>query len=547
MRNTKLPQNAYNDLDTQIDAYLHSSELEQVDKPDQQLAQRLQKYYQLHQEHELVLKRVQLRLEHFQNAMDVAVHSEDEQGQVMPPLTQLDQFKASHPESRRRFSRALNLLAAVVVVVFLVGSVLVVLSQAHTPATGVAGHSPKTQSSSKHAVQPPHLYALSTDFGNSNDFGERTLSQVDPASGKTNWHFTIKPTIETGGNEGSSFSSLQAVDGVLYFLGSDTHGTAVYAVQEATGTLVWKFLLGEDYSGNLVIANGLVYTIQSQTKSEVIVALDAQTGSLVWQRGYMHSSTVGGGDTVQIVGSQGNALYAIDYQYAQDRSTLYALNAQKGTPLWQQEIAQLEEITLGQIAGNTLYLAGQASTTSSPQDQTLVYAYDLSTGKQDWSKAIGGRVTQFDVAQNVIYAVTGGKNQYGSLVPGTIYALRASDGLILWQQPLNLVISAMVVVNGEVYLALFVQNAAYSETNGEVSGPNWYLEALRGSDGHMDWQKSMGPEIGSQPVILGSDLYLTSSHDTIDVFNLSRGELIGTMQVSGLTTSSTPSVMLFAA
>jgi alcohol dehydrogenase (cytochrome c) len=98
---------------------------------------------------------------------------------------------------------------------------------------------------------------------------------------------------------GCTLASTPAVDhGTVYF-GAGTG--AVYALDAATGTLLWRTQLGDPNAGyeiytSAAVYNGLVYVgVASQYDAPCVpgqvVALDAKTGAIVWNFNTIDQST----------------------------------------------------------------------------------------------------------------------------------------------------------------------------------------------------------------------------------------------------------------
>jgi len=439
----------------------------------------------------------------------------------------------------RRLRHLVNTLAAVIamtLIVFLLGYTLLSLRQVHSQP----GH-PQTPT-----IQQSQLAQLYVVSGSLNSM---MLSHLDPASGRALWHFMIKPDVQNGGQAITSPITPQVVKGILYFEDTDTNGMTVYALNSITGALVWKTPVGGAGTG-VVVANGLVYTGQSSFGNESLLALDALTGKQAWQK-HFAGSAPDVIDNMQVIGAVNNVLYAVSYRLAQEQSLLYALDAQTGQVLWQKQVAYPEEITIGKIVGNTLYLAG----TVGPDDQgqsTSISAYNLPAGAQLWSTSISGSVAILAVEQQALYAMTSDKNQQGEVLPGSIYALQSSNGLVLWQQHSNRVPGDVLLVHGELYVASFTNSGSAihitinAQGKYEMSGGlPWNLEALNESTGHLDRQQTLPADM-STPVLFGSDFYLTDLNGTMYVLDPSSGHISKTLPISGISISS-PGVMLFVA
>jgi outer membrane protein assembly factor BamB len=126
------------------------------------------------------------------------------------------------------------------------------------------------------------------------------------------------PTISPRGRNGFT-------DGVVYVTGKDK---VVYALDLATGKLIWKFALARGTNGDLAgtaLAGDRIY-VGSDTG---VYALNATTGALVWhvlsQATFFDSPAVTGpiGRQVLVAGST--------------EGSLYALSLATGATLWTQK------------------------------------------------------------------------------------------------------------------------------------------------------------------------------------------------------------------
>ena len=99
-------------------------------------------------------------------------------------------------------------------------------------------------------------------------------------------------------------------DGEVYFGSTDGH---LYAVDAATGKLLWRYETGGGGYSSPTVADGVVYVGSSSIDGHPY-ALDAATGKLLWRYeagGRVYSSpTVA--DGVVYVGSDDGHLYALD-------------------------------------------------------------------------------------------------------------------------------------------------------------------------------------------------------------------------------------------
>ncbi len=169
-------------------------------------------------------------------------------------------------------------------------------------------------------------------------------------------------------------------------------------------------------------------------------------------------------------------------------NALYAIAASDGTRRWQTH-------TDGSVTPDPIVANGVVYTTAIPN--SLVTARRASDGVALWSKLViqaeGKRIA---LAGDTLYMTT---DMFGGdlLAPGFVhgvYALRASDGAIRWHHDTtDPVISPPLVVDGVVY-----------------AGVGASLVALRASDGVQLWQRPLA--VGGHPYL---PLWLAFSSGTI--------------------------------
>lgn len=524
-------------MDTRIDRYLDASESADALDSEQRLIRRLGEHYQPPAGHDLALKRVQMRLEH---ALNPGREMEEKQaGQL---ATSPGQFKPStlkvpHIEARRRFSRRLSLLAAVLLLVFLFSGALFVLRQGTPAGPPVHGQKPLKTYTPVSQVQPARFYALSSKYSGLS-FDETALTQLDPNSGQVRWQFAFKYEDEGQGRRGSCVGAFTRAGDLLYFEGSDTHGTTIYALNVTDGALRWKALIGGSACEKLVVADGQVFAAQSIIGQDSVQAFNALTGQRLWRQEYPGSgaSYI---DGFEVIGVRQGILYLSNLLLAQQKSVLYALQTGTGAKIWEQELPHVASVTWALIMGNVLYLAGETELMDTPQTPSTLLALDLSTNKQLWSTSFPGAAFCVFIIGQSIYISTINKNQYGEMVAGSVYVFQEDNGQLLWQQHLKEEIMSMQVADGAMYLELAdpggaITSHSYIDKNGKVhtvvNGPPWHLAALNASNGQLTWRRTLPVTVGGPLLIYHSQLYLTDTgNSVIDVLNIATGQQVKTM------------------
>ena len=157
---------------------------------------------------------------------------------------------------------------------------------------------------------------------------------------------------------------------------------------------------------------------------------------------------------------------------------IYALNPTTGALRWQTKVPANLSIGLENVDQGVLYVStydpsqlpgkdATPATHASGPDQSALYAFRTSDGKQLWRRLTSGAINSFRIgADGVLYV---GNNA------GVLFALHASDGSVLWHVSLG----AMLDIKGEVNGVLYVSTV-------KTTGPGKLL-ALNVSDGSTKW------------------------------------------------------------
>lgn len=176
-------------------------------------------------------------------------------------------------------------------------------------------------------------------------------------------------------------------------------------------------------------------------------------------------------------------------------NVVYALRASDGSLLWRYNTAGPVDGPVGSppvVVDGIVYVNAYVDQGLLGYGTGYIYALRASDGTLLWRYTTGnfvyhGYVYSPTVTNGVVYVAS----QAGSLT-----ALRASDGALLWRYTAKGQVAVSLVVNGIVYLL---------DTNID-QGPD-YLEALRANDGKLLWRT---PSYDYLPVIVNNVLYITS-------------------------------------
>jgi outer membrane protein assembly factor BamB len=228
---------------------------------------------------------------------------------------------------------------------------------------------------------------------------------------------------------GSEILSSPAVsDGVAY-VGSDDG--AVYAYAAADGTLLWRAALGGVIDAAPSVAYGSVFL---GSTSGTFFALDAATGAVRW-------SYSGGGQITGSAAIRHGAVYA-----GSTNGSLFALDATTGAALWTRS-------TGGAITSSPAALDGVlyfTLVTVGRHKVEKIEARREGSGRLLWSNAYGNLAgggfigPSPTVANGVVYS---------GFLDGTVRALDASSGSVLWEYAESPFFASPAVVEGQVFVA----------------------------------------------------------------------------------------------
>lgn len=268
-------------------------------------------------------------------------------------------------------------------------------------------------------------------------------------------------------------------DDANVYVGS--HDGNLYAIEAATGNLVWTFNQPSDwvYSSPTVV-DGTVYV---GSRDGNLYAVDAATGRQEWAfrlRGKtIASPTVVDGSVY--IGSYRAILYAVDEATGKEEWTFGEAQGSVGTPA---------------VVDGTVYL---------PSAHGVLHALDASTGEAVWDDPFtepGPLLSVPTVIDGTVYV---GSND------GTLYAVDAATGDQEWtfDESGDRIISSAVVVDGTVY----------------VGSEDGTLYAVDATTGDQQWAfDEPGDQINASPTEFDGTVFVGSYDETLYAVDTSTGD-----------------------
>jgi len=214
------------------------------------------------------------------------------------------------------------------------------------------------------------------------------LSSFDAVTGAAGWARQLPGQY--------AFSSPPtAVNGVVYVVGAGIGGT-VYAVDEATGELLWSAgVANGDHSSPTVSGDGVFVSYPCQAYK-----FDPIVGTTLWH--YAGPCSGGGGKTTALVD---NRLYVRDPVNLPNR----IFDAETGV-----EVGTFASTTIPALTGQAAYYLSEGT----------LSAVDRNTQNTSWTFAGDGNLATAPIVIDSAVVIGSGT--------GAVYSLNASNGAVLW-------------------------------------------------------------------------------------------------------------------
>ncbi len=333
-------------------------------------------------------------------------------------------------------------------------------------------------------------------------------------------------------NTNYSYLSLSTTDSSTAYIASQDGISALHA---SSGTLLWHYAAKGTSSGWPLEVNGVVYYSSSiDNGSGTLYALRASDGTPLWQYtagGFIYTPTVANGmvyinsdgTLAALRASDGHQLWkrTLDANIIQSpqlvNGVLYTTTTKILAPAAARNASPLQGITdIGALLWNTLQNAPAEQTVPQKQGISSVYAVRASDGTILWHFTMnnGGNswASWFSAENGVVYASAA--NAEGMTGAGDIYALQSSNGSVLWHDKLQASPSGALLANGVIYL---------STTNNSGTGA---VYAVRAHDGSLLWNYPIASSLFAAPVLDGNAVYVGATNGMAYALQADNGGIV---------------------
>lgn len=229
---------------------------------------------------------------------------------------------------------------------------------------------------------------------------DKNFYALNAKNGKLIWKYTSKGVF--------SYSTPVLVNGTIYTTNTDYN---LYALDPASGAEKWKFTATSAILSSPVVANGIVYF---GSDAGYIYAVDAISGTLKWKYGtdhYVESNPVVSNGVVYIGGTDG---------------FLYAFDGTTGNIKWKYDTGNVILRSNAIISNGVVFIGNREGN---------LYAVNAATGQLKWkfsTDEISLELAKPVINNGIIYLASWYSANH-STEPGSLYAIKESDGSQIWK------------------------------------------------------------------------------------------------------------------
>jgi outer membrane protein assembly factor BamB len=309
------------------------------------------------------------------------------------------------------------------------------------------------------------------------------ISALNTSNGASLWHYAA--------NDTGSTSPLE-INGTVYFSSSSDNGSGtLYALRATDGSSIWQYKTGS-YTYTPLVANGVVYT---NSDGGTLAALRASDGHQLWKR-------------------------TIDANLVQSpqlvNGVLYTTTTKILEPPAAYNTSPLQGATdIGTLLWNTFQSAHAVPAIPNKEGISSVYAVRASDGAILWHYALNGGANSwaswFSVVNGVVYASDSVPTN--NTAAGDLFALQSSNGSVLWRDKLNTSPSGTLLANGIIYLS----------SSGDLSGT---VYAVRASDGTLLWDYPIAGTMYAAPILNSNTIYASANNGMAYALRADNGRIV---------------------
>ena len=315
------------------------------------------------------------------------------------------------------------------------------------------------------------------------------------------------------------------VDGLLYLNVSRHPDYSVQALRGSDGSPLWSYRVDGRLAEAPAIADEVVYV---SIVEGAIYALQAHDGKVLW-----HSSIDLGPDVPSFLGPivfasptvVDEVVYLAPAVNRPLQPFVYAFQAKDGTLLWKAQIAGSTSFPLA-VADEVIYISLDSGCSAlSARDGSSLWQHETRGQSCSPPVVMNGRVylSLFEHKHEVLSFESGQQRHWQEAF---LSALDASDGSLLWEQPLGSNRGA-----GHPTTPLVTSDAIY------IGADDGSLSAFQAGDGVPRWHYKTGGTLLSSPTGANGVVYVGANDGSVYALRASDGALLWQTFVSVAVTA----------
>ena len=215
--------------------------------------------------------------------------------------------------------------------------------------------------------------------------------------------------------------------------------------------------------------------------------------------------------------------------------TFFALDRKTGNVRWSYDIGRDGEQS--GFHGNPLVAGDEILTGTDGSGIGHVYAFEMTTGKVRWKHPITkGAPSSYGLNSNLVAL---GKNVFGAAIGDELISLSAESGKLNWSFASNLAGTAF----------RNPQSPAVGNDRVFFGGINGTVYALAAESGGVIWKRDLGDRVSTNIVLAGNDLYAGIADGRFFRLNAKSGEITAQIKLEttpvGLPVALADSLLLY--